>query len=245
MNINKQPPLPPDRDEDGFLNIHSVFRTIQGEGPFAGFPAVFVRLYGCNLQCPHCDTEYTDNREPHNALAIVRICEAELLGYRGGNPVKTKPLVVITGGEPFRQNITPLVTALLERDIYVQIETNGVLYPDYDFPWGDELLTVVCSPKTPRIHKQTALSVHAYKYVLSYDSVAEDGLPKSALGHPLGKYDHVARPPSEWSGPIYINPMDAQDPEVNEKNMEAVVKTVMTHRNAIMGVQMHKIVGLP
>ena len=41
------------------LQVNSIFYTIQGEGPFAGRPAIFIRLAGCNLQCPGCDTEYT------------------------------------------------------------------------------------------------------------------------------------------------------------------------------------------
>ena len=40
-------------------DVHSIFPTIQGEGPFVGQPAIFIRLAGCNLQCPACDTDYT------------------------------------------------------------------------------------------------------------------------------------------------------------------------------------------
>ena len=36
--------------EDGYL-VHSMFHTLQGEGPFAGHPALFVRFAGCNLRC--------------------------------------------------------------------------------------------------------------------------------------------------------------------------------------------------
>jgi len=48
--------------QDGALEIIDIFPTIQGEGPFAGEPAIFVRLAGCVLQCPLCDTDYTSGR---------------------------------------------------------------------------------------------------------------------------------------------------------------------------------------
>jgi len=40
------------------LARQGVFRTIQGEGIFAGVPAVFIRLAGCSIGCSRCDTEY-------------------------------------------------------------------------------------------------------------------------------------------------------------------------------------------
>lgn len=225
-----------DRQESGQLVIHSMFRTIQGEGPFAGHNALFIRLTGCNLQCPGCDTEYTSKS---NEAAPKQIIETMAMFYEWDNG-----LVVITGGEPFRQNITPFVKLLLHSGYTVQIESNGVLYPGDLFPWNHPRLTVVVSPKTGKINPNTAVRAHVYKYVLSWDSVAPDGLPETALGHPLGRYSTVARPPVGWDGPIYVNPMDHQDPVENKRSHEAVVRSVMNF-DYIMGVQIHKIVGLP
>lgn len=234
--INKQEPLPLDRDESGTVRVHSYFRTIQGEGPFAGQFALFIRLAGCNLQCPGCDTEYTSRRHKY---------EPELLATLARIHAPSGGLIVITGGEPFRQNINRLVDILVEHGFRVQIESNGVLYPGDDFPWDHPQVTVVISPKTGRINPKTAERASAYKYVLSHDDVAPDGLPVHALGHPLGKFPHVARPPLGWEGPVYLNPMDAKDSAENAANVQAVVRSVMTHRTYIMGVQMHKLTGLP
>lgn len=238
MQTNQQKPLRIHRDPTGELRVHTMFKTIQGEGPYAGHAALFIRLTGCNLQCPGCDTEYTSKSQPMTPETLVQIVEM-FYGWNNGD------LIVLTGGEPFRQNITPLVDKLLAHGYEVQIETNGVLYPGDDFPWKHPGLTVVCSPKTGKIHPTTAGRVHAFKYVLSHDSIAPDGLPITALGHPLGSAKHVARPPARWDGPIYVNPMDAQDKGENDANLQAVVDTVMEHPQYIMGVQMHKLTGLP
>ena len=138
------------------------------------------------------------------------------------------------------------MNALVAAEFHVQIETNGMLYPGDDFPWKDENVTVVCSPKTGKIHSKLAPLVHAYKYVLSYDAVAPDGMPETALAHPLGGgFSQVARPPEGWVGPIYVNPMDCSDERGNKKNLMAVVDSVTKNQELTMGIQLHKLIGLP
>ena len=168
------------------LKVHSIFKTIQGEGPFAGEPAVFIRLYGCNLQCPLCDTDYTSQYVDVNPEAILIAVSAFL------TPNK---LVVITGGEPFRQDIGPSVRLLLKAKIRVQIETNGTLYLR-GFPYWNLGVTIVCSPKTGKVNKKLALFIDAYKYVLHADTMADDGLPIRALDHETGS-KRVARQPDK------------------------------------------------
>ena len=42
------------------LGIVSRFYTLQGEGPYSGMPALFIRLSKCNLTCGFCDTYFND-----------------------------------------------------------------------------------------------------------------------------------------------------------------------------------------
>src|SRR5271163_4878736 len=96
------------------IEVVKIFKTIQGEGPFTGIPAVFIRFAGCSLQCPKCDTDYTTNRKTMTIDEIVK----EVREYNA-------PLVVITGGEPFRQNVRQLVNDLFLFYFKIQVETNG------------------------------------------------------------------------------------------------------------------------
>jgi organic radical activating enzyme len=105
------------------LLLTRVFHTLQGEGPSAGQPAVFVRLAGCNrgdkttMGCDWCDTSFEfDNGVKafdHEVVAMVR-------GFAKDG------LVVITGGEPMIQdNVVPLIEQLTREHYDVHIESNG------------------------------------------------------------------------------------------------------------------------
>lgn len=245
MQLNTQPPEPQQRKADGnTLAVNSIFYTIQGEGPFAGNPAVFIRLAGCNLQCPMCDTEYTKRK----LLTVDQITAAVNKAWcDSANVADTKhylvPIVVITGGEPFRQNLGPLVNDLLGLDIRVQIETNGTLPISDEIDPLDGGLTIVCSPKAGKINRKLAPHVHSFKYVANVDSLAfsTDGLPTHALEHPNSK--GLARPPEDWEGVIYLQPVDEQDDERNKANTQAVVASCLRNGYRLC-LQMHKIVGV-
>lgn len=247
MPNNAQKPSPLEQDSS-FITVHSLWPTVQGEGPFAGRVATFIRLAGCNLQCPFCDTDYTGNRfgvfynDPQNVppgyCDLLDLTEhvSGTVPIRGEFALVDRHLVVITGGEPFRQNIAPLVTHLLEAGFDVQIETNGTLYLDIH-----PRATIVCSPKTPRINTDLAMRAKAFKYVMDAGHVhPDDGLPTGALGC----YGTPARPPRGWEGRIYLQPLDEGDPEKNKNNLAVCVQSVMKHGYNLC-IQTHKIANLP
>ena len=39
--------------------VVEIFESIQGEGSWMGRPVTFIRLGGCNLSCPWCDTDFS------------------------------------------------------------------------------------------------------------------------------------------------------------------------------------------
>jgi len=131
------------------LLVKDVFRTLQGEGRWAGTPAVFVRLAGCNLWSGHEEDRARDARA--NGAQCPTFCDTDFVG---GQRLEIKELarlifevaragdelirhVVFTGGEPLVQlNRNP---GLLEwvryqfprEDVRLALETNGTLAPSY------------------------------------------------------------------------------------------------------------------
>lgn len=229
--VNSQTPEVREHSGGTVLDVHSIFYTLQGEGPYSGCPAVFVRLAGCNLQCPKCDTEYTQGRMPWRVADLVD--EVEKLFPKNIR----RRLVVLTGGEPLRQDVVKFLHALEERGMISQIETNGTFGLPPSFPMAS---MVICSPKAGRISPGLN-RVTAYKYVLDADHVSqEDGLPTSILGN-----DHApARPPKGFLGNIYVSPMDLQNDEDNLLNTQAAAAVCMKF-GYILNLQVHKYAQLP
>lgn len=236
--MNEQPISKRIVDDGAVLQVHSIFASIQGEGPFTGHPAVFIRLAGCNLQCPSCDTDYTSSDWRATPQQLREYVDEMRQGAT---------FVVITGGEPFRQNIHPLVQKLISFGFTVQIETNGTFPPPtIGFP---ELCSlnlaernkcfVVCSPKTGRVHPLIEMLTCAYKYVVSADSIDTDGLPIFVLNSGV----RVARPHPDFAGPIYLQPCDSKDALINQTNLHACINSVVQHGH-ILQLQLHKIVGV-
>lgn len=111
------------------MKVNEIFYSLQGEGRFTGKPAVFVRLSGCNLACPFCDTQH----EAGEVMTEQQIVQA-ISAYPSHH-------VVITGGEPTLQLNDTLVSLLHEAGFFIQIETNGTMPLPAGIDW------VTCSPK--------------------------------------------------------------------------------------------------
>ena len=105
------------------IKVSEIFTSFQGEGPYIGTPATFLRLYGCNcnLNCQWCDTDIST----YEMLSVDDVAEI-LITQMEFNNIN---LLVITGGEPTLQmeEIKRLIKELPE-DIKIQLETNGSIF---------------------------------------------------------------------------------------------------------------------
>ena len=222
-------------DGDG-LSLRVVdgkpFFTIQGEGPYSGSPAVFLRLHGCPLRCFFCDTEFSNPHDPRLDLAVIMKMIFEIA------PSHCR-LLVVTGGEPVRQNLGPLVAQMTAVGWIVQVETSGVM-------WQDCLLdtVIVCSPKTPMIQQKIHDHAHAFKYVIRAGEVStEDGLPFTNTQVEGGKKEKLARP--RRGAPVYLSPMDeGHGLYANVPNLRQVAASSKNF-GYIAGLQVHKYLDLP
>ena len=111
------------------MKVNETFLSLQGEGYFTGTAAFFLRLSGCNLRCPFCDTQHQSYTE---------MSEDDIVAEAS----RHKPRhIVITGGEPALQLTESLVDKLHAAGFFIQVETNGTLPLPEGIDW------VTCSPK--------------------------------------------------------------------------------------------------
>lgn len=160
--------------KQGKLLVRSLFNTIQGEAPFAGHPATFLRLGGCNrgqkvdIGCAGCDTEFKiENSNWMDSTHLVLEVALHLM-----KEARHPRLLVITGGEPmlqlhgliaFLSKLGRFVQTRLDEAVWpirIQFETNGDfdpfsrpdanLFDEVVEAYEDELhISYVISPKSP------------------------------------------------------------------------------------------------
>ncbi|MEO0407836.1 MAG: 7-carboxy-7-deazaguanine synthase QueE [Cyanobacteria bacterium P01_A01_bin.135] len=97
-----------------------------------GCSAYFIRLAGCDVGCPWCDTkESWHQRHPsHSVTQLAAAAQAEQPKF-----------VVVTGGEPLMHDLAPLTQALKRQGLRIHLETSGAYPLSGSFDW------VTLSPK--------------------------------------------------------------------------------------------------
>lgn len=127
--------------------------TLQGEGPSAGRQAVFLRLAGCNLTCSWCDTPYTWDWTGRNGTKYAQVNEVHMMTFEAimnqlySIAGSESPMLVISGGEPMLQQLLVHTVARGWPNGKVEVETNGTVWPDENWYWGELHFNV--SPKLP------------------------------------------------------------------------------------------------
>ncbi len=196
--------------------IHETFQlTVQGEGYWSGSLVDFIRLSGCPVGCPWCDTGYADGGKglPRDLRSLSDLI-AEL----------RSPRVVISGGEPFiHQSLPELVNALLAVGKAVSIETSG----SYWQPIAPEAW-ITLSPKqhvSPRypVDERFWQRANEVKLVI-------------ATGDELALYQPYFR----QDCPIYLQPEWHQ----RDRALPIILKLLQQNPTYKLSVQLHKFIGV-
>lgn len=206
------------------LMVSNIFYTIQGEGPFSGKAALFVRLAGCNLgnktrSCQWCDADFRfDNARSYTLSELIRNLDrvyesrcAELSGISRQDPpkyssidvpnqTKEPPILVFTGGEPMLQDNLSYFAETLSADYTVQIESNGTRLA-VGFPEKDKNVYLVVSPKAidnkyRKMNEKVFDRADCLKFLVSAD-------PESAYHNlPDFAFDFLDK-----GGEVYVSPL--------------------------------------
>jgi organic radical activating enzyme len=213
-----------------FLRISEFYSdTIQGEGPFIGAPASFIRLQGCTLNCIYCDTEEVwkhgtpwSYNELYDLMEKYQLIEKLLDGQH----------LVFTGGSPLlQQNKIVEFLELFDKAYkflpFVEIENECTILPSpeiipYIFVWNN-------SPK---------LSNSGVPFKLRYNALAIGGvamLPNSFFKFVVDGEedweeikDNFLEPGFITKSQIILMPM-AQTREELLLNREKIVEIAIRH----------------
>jgi 7-carboxy-7-deazaguanine synthase len=209
--------------------VKEIFYTLQGEGARSGRASVFCRFAGCNLwsgreedrvraACYFCDTDFvgTDGMGGGTFRSAEELADAIMQQWPMS---KGRPLphayVVFTGGEPLLQLDEALIEACHQRGFEVAVETNGTI----PAPAGIDWLTVSPKPNSTLVQRQGS----ELKLVFPHEVRPED-VEHLAFQH------------------FFLQPMDG--PQLQE-NTRLTVEYCQTHPQWRLGLQMHKVIGIP
>ena len=111
-----------------YLPIVEKFHSLQGEGFHSGKSAFFIRLAGCEVGCPWCDTKHSWDSKKYPLFSINSLL-SEIKEVR----IKGASFIVLTGGEPLQHNLDDFCKIIksetyskFNNSIKIHIETSGV-----------------------------------------------------------------------------------------------------------------------
>lgn len=253
------------------LMITSIFYTLQGEGPFSGRSAVFVRLAYCNLRCSFCDT-YFDRGERMTFQNIIGAAQGVVQAFKMQHPAPALPkdrhqLMVVTGGEPTMQpNLTGFLRAALRAGFSPQVESNGNFAVELP-----AMVHLVISPKVNeqtrqfiKLNEGTLRRADSLKFVVSATERGYTDIPAFALdwrAERLGRQIYVSPMNMYRNAPAIAEASadlerrselerisfwtpDLLDMKANQANHEHAAFLAMKY-DARLTIQQHLYAGLP
>ena len=202
------------------LKVSEIFASVQGEGLRQGEPTIFVRLIGCNLRCNFCDTKYA--WEGGDDISVQQVIE-QVKQQHKEFPANW---VCITGGEPLLQDIRELAQKLKDKDLKIQIETNGTRFQKLPVDW----YSVSPKPDNYFVHPELIRITREVKLVVT-EELDFDVVRKIRQKFPLAT-------------PILLQPESNKD-KFRQKGIKLLKNAAEDGlKNLRLSLQLHKIYGL-
>jgi 7-carboxy-7-deazaguanine synthase len=146
------------------VKVSEIFDSIQGEGPYIGHPATFIRLYGCNMSCPWCDSGYAKTGK-FKEVEVENIIER----------IKNKRIAVFTGGEPLLQY--KALRKIWSTGTSLHLETNGSVsfgkYLGFDYASVSPKLHALNEEYLDTLTEWARAAVYMPQYEISFKFVYE------------------------------------------------------------------------
>lgn len=199
------------------MKVNEIFYSLQGEGYYTGTPAVFLRLSGCNLTCPFCDTRHQSGKE-----RTVESVVEEISSFPSRH-------LVVTGGEPAMQLTEEIVDRFHEAGFFVQIETNGTLPVPGNIDW------ITCSPKSREVAPERIDEIK----LLYKDDGGDDERCRHNLRIPAKVY---CLQPLDSSAMKDSDRMNARN---NAVCLASCISYIKEHPQWRLSLQTHKLLHIP
>ena len=200
------------RDSNRRILISEIFGPVfQGEGPIIGKQTIFVRVFGCDSRCEHCDTMYAVDVDAPGAETRKLMDPEDIVDKVEDLCPDYRIPVTISGGNPAIWDLSELVKELDYRRRQIWVETQGTRWAD----WLMDCDKVIVSPKGPGMNDVrlgsptthdleifTTLYDLTFKVVifspadLDYAETIHEAFPTIpmylSVGSPVGEYDRTA-----------------------------------------------------
>lgn len=228
------------------LLVNEIFETIQGEGSFTGTPSIFVRLQGCPVGCPWCDTKHTWDINPEDEVSsnAIFVKSGDSPSYFTTQSEALLPLliqqgytakhIVITGGEPCMFDLREFTSIAQKAGFSTQIETSAT----YEILCHSDTWVTV----SPKINMRAGMPI-----------LSQAMQRANEIKHPIAMQKHIdeldallqcenildrSHSQAHTAPIIYLQPISQQ-----ARATELAVQTCI-ERNWRLSVQLHKYIGV-
>ncbi|AAQ00898.1 MULTISPECIES: 7-carboxy-7-deazaguanine synthase QueE [Prochlorococcus] len=220
------------------LPIVERFHSLQGEGLHFGKSAFFIRLGGCKVGCPWCDTKESWSIATHQEATVEELSKEAAIAQSQGAAI-----LVITGGEPLHHNLNALCKTIQDftshnsrETMPIHLETSGV----------DEITGLInwitLSPKRHALPKKSLLRacdeikvvIHQKEDLLFAEEMANQSIKERQISKKTSDENHKISQPHLFLQPGWNS----------KEGTQLTIEYIKSHPQWRLSLQTHKWLGV-